>query len=126
MLKKIVAILLIVVAGGAWGYLDYLNKQEQQIAEQARKEMETLRAQAQMRAEAQAKLLAQLSTDLEACKASAEMAKNEFLARNQQPVKRKPGQFTIPQAAQDEASAMLEQANAACQSTHDSRLAAGQ
>ncbi|PJC02358.1 MAG: hypothetical protein CO071_03535, partial [Gallionellales bacterium CG_4_9_14_0_8_um_filter_59_50] len=64
MLKKIVAVLLIVIAGGAWGYLDYLNKQEQQIAEQARKEMETLRAQAQMRAEAQAKLLAQLSTDL--------------------------------------------------------------
>lgn len=126
MLKKIVAVLLIVIAGGTWGYLDYLNKQEQKIAEHARQEMEALRAQAQARAEARAKLISQLSADLEACKASAEMAKNEFLAGNRQPVKRKPGQFTIPQAAQAEASTMLEQAVATCQSTHDSRLAAGQ
>lgn len=125
MLKRIVAAVLIVVTAGAWIYLDYLNKQEQLAAEQSRKEMEAMRAKAQALAEARAKFEAQLNADLEACKVSADAASKEYIAKNQQPVKRKPGEFTVPQAVADEAARMLDEAVTACQATHDSRLAAG-
>ncbi len=125
MIKKIIAVVLIVLAGGGWFYLDYLNKQEQKAAEQSRKEMEQVRAQAQARAEAKAKFEVQISADLTACKAAAEKAKEDFLTQHQQPVRRKPGQFTVPQAAIDEAGKTLEAATAACQATHDARLSKG-
>lgn len=125
MLKKIIAALLIAVTAGTWIYLDHLNQQEQLAAEQARREMEAMRAKAQALAEARAKFEAQLNADLEACKVSAESASKEYIAKNQQPVKRKPGQFTVPQAVADEAARMLNEATAACQATYTSRLAAG-
>jgi len=125
MIKKIVAVVLIVLAGGGWFYLDYLNKQELQAAEQSRKEMEQTRAQAQARMQAKAKFEEQITADLAACKATAEKAKEDFLTQHQQPVKRKPGQFTIPQAATDEAAKTLDTANAACQTTYDTRLNSG-
>ena len=125
MVKKIVAVVLIVLASGTWAYLDYLNKQELAAAEQLHREMEQLRARAQARAEARAKFEAQLLADLAACKAAAEKIKEDFLIQNQKPVRRKPGQFTIPQAAVDEAAKNLESANAACQATYDSRLQSG-
>jgi uncharacterized iron-regulated protein len=126
MLKKIVAVVLIVLSAGTWGYLDYLNKQELQAAEEMRVAMAQARAQALTRAkaaaEAKAKFEAMILADLTACKATAEKAKDDFLAQNRKPVRRKPGQFTIPQAAMDEAAKALETANSACQSTYDSRL----
>lgn len=125
MVKKVIAVLLILLAGGGWFYLDYLNKQEQQAAEQSRKALEQVRAQAKARAEAKAKFETQISADLNACKAAAEKAKEDFLVQHQQPVKRKPGQFTIPQAATEEASKNLEAANAACQTTYENRLKTG-
>ncbi len=124
-IKKVAAVALILVTGGAWLYLDYQNKQEQLAAEQARKELDQLRAQAQAKAAARAKFETQIQAALDACKADAEKAKEAFLDAKKQPVKRKPGQFTIPQAAQDEAAKVLNSANAACQVTHDARLAQG-
>lgn len=129
MVKKIVAVVLIVLTAGSWFYLDYLNKQQLQEAEELRKSMEQARAvalaKAKAAAEAKAKFEAAILADLNACKATAEKAKEDFLAQNQKPVRRKPGQFTIPQAAQDEAAKTLEAANAACQATYDSRLKSG-
>ncbi len=129
MVKKIVAVVLIVVTGGAWFYLDYRNKQEIQEAEELRRAMEQARAQAlalaKSMAEAKAKFEAQILADLTACKTAAEQAKQDFLDQNKKPVRRKPGQFTIPQAALDEAAKTQEAANAACQSTYDSRLKTG-
>jgi hypothetical protein len=129
MLKKIVAVVLIALAAGTWGYLDYLNKQELQAAEEMRVAMAQARAQALARAKAAAEAKAKFETtilaDLTACKATAEKAKEDFLTQNQKPVRRKPGQFTIPQAAMDEAAKTLETANAACQSTYDTRLRTG-
>ncbi len=52
MVKKIVGVVLIIVAAGAWFYLDQLNKQELQEAAEARKALEQARAQAQARAAA--------------------------------------------------------------------------
>lgn len=125
MVKNIVAVVLILATGGTWFYLDYLNKQEIQAAEESRKAMEQSRAQAKARADAKAKLEAQIMADLTACKATAEKAKEDFLTQHQQPVKRKPGQFTTPQAAIDEAAKTLEAANAACQATYDAHMKSG-
>ncbi len=46
MIKKIIAVVLIVLTGGGWFYLDYLNKQQLQEAEELRAAMEQARAQA--------------------------------------------------------------------------------
>ncbi|MBI5007330.1 MAG: hypothetical protein HZB95_09450 [Nitrosomonadales bacterium] len=129
MVKKIVAALLIVIAGGAWGYLDYMNKQEIKAAEEMRQAMAEARAQALARekaaAEAKAKFEAMILAELTACKQTAEKAKTDFLEANKKPVKRKPGQFTVPAAIQEEANKTVEAANAACQSAYDTRLASG-
>ena len=129
MLKKIVAVVMIVLAGGTWIYLDYLNKQALKEAEEMRQAMEQARAQAMARAkafeEAKAKFEAQILADLSACKAAAEKASEDFLEQNKKPARRKAGQFVVPQAARDEAAKNLEAANAACQATYDTRLQSG-
>jgi len=119
MIKKIVAVVLIVLAGGAWLYLDHLNKQEQLIAEQARQAM------VQAREQAKARFIVQIKEDLTNCLAAAEKTKTDFLTLNQKPVPRKPGEFTITQAVADEAAKMLADASAACQLTFDTRSASG-
>jgi type II secretory pathway pseudopilin PulG len=129
MLKKIVAIVLIVLASGTWGYLDYLNKQEIKEAAELRAAIERARAQAlaraQAAAEARAAFESMIMDEFNTCKATAEKAKEDFLIQNQKPVRRKRGQFTIPQTALDEAAKTLEDANAACQTNYDTRLRNG-
>jgi hypothetical protein len=129
MLKKIIAGVLIVLASGTWGYLDYLNKQEIKEAEEMRVAMAQARAKAQERAKAAADARARfeitLLADLTTCKAAAEQTKADFVLKNQTPVRRKPGQFTLPPAAAAEADRLLESANSTCQATYDSRLASG-
>jgi len=66
--KKIVAVVLIMLAGGAWLYLDHLNRQEQLEAEQTRAAMEKARAEARTRFESM------LRSDLTICLAAAEKA----------------------------------------------------
>lgn len=46
MVKKAIAVVLIVLTGGAWFYLDYLNRQQLQEAEELRRAVEQVRAQA--------------------------------------------------------------------------------
>jgi mannose-6-phosphate isomerase class I len=119
MLKKIVAIVLILLTGGAWIYLDQLNKQEIMLAEQSRQAM------IQARAEAKTRFIAQIKGDMTNCQTTAEQAKADFLTLNQKPVPRKPGEFTITQAVADEAAKMLASASAICQQTYDMRSTRG-
>lgn len=125
MIKKIIAVVLILLAGGTWFYLDYLNKQELLAAEQAHQAVEQARAQAKARAEARGKFEAQILADLNNCRTSAEKARDDFLTLNRKPVRRKPGQFTLSQAALDEAEKTLEAATAACRAAYDTRLQQG-
>lgn len=123
--KKILAVVLILLAGGGWFYVDYKNKQEKAEMAQMQRELNEARAKSAAIAAAKAKFIAQIQADLAACKATAEKAKEDFLEANKKPVKRKPGEFTIPQTAIDEAAKTLEAANAGCQKTHDTRLQSG-
>ncbi|MEQ1533055.1 MAG: hypothetical protein HOO97_05220 [Sideroxydans sp.] len=125
MQKKIFAVLLIILTSGAWFYLDMLNKQAIKESEQARIELEQLRNQVKARAEAALNLGVQLAADLSACKAAAETTKTEFITKNQVPVKRKPGEFTLAPALMEEANKTFDAANTACQSTYDARIKSG-
>ena len=122
MVKNIIGVVLIVIAAGGYFYLDMRNKEEIQAAEDARKEMDALRARAAAAAAAAAankqKFEAQLMAELNACKETATKAKDEFLAQKRKKAQQK--------AAQAEADKTLEAANAACQATYDGKLAAGQ
>ena len=125
MVKKIVAIVLIVLTGGAWIYLDYENKQEILAAEEMRKAMIEMRAQAQARAAAKAKFEGQIQAELASCKATADKSKEDFMMAHQKPVKHKQGQFTMSQQDMDEATKSYDAANAACQSAYDKHLQTG-
>ena len=46
MVKKAIAVVLIMLTGGAWFFLDYLNRQQLQEAEELRRAMEQARTQA--------------------------------------------------------------------------------
>ncbi len=117
--KKIVAVVLILLTGSAWGYLDYLNRQEKLAAEQTRKAME------QAKAEARARFEAMLRSDLSNCLAVAEKTKSDYLTLNQKPVPRKPGEYTVPQAVADKAAKKLADDNDGCKLTYDTRMTHG-
>jgi hypothetical protein len=119
MAKNITAILLILITGGIWIYLDFLNKRELAEFEQTRLEFIQIHAQAKARFESL------IYSDLSTCQVSAEKTKNTYLTRNQQPVAHSPGEFTTPQAIQDEAARMLGVANAACQQTFERSIRNG-
>lgn len=123
MIKKIAAVVLILLAGGGWFYLDYMNKQAQQAAEESRLALEQMRAKA--RAAEKAKFEALILADLNTCKEVAEKAKTDFLDEQKKPVKRKPGEFTIPPAAIEQADKTLAEAIAACQAAYEARAKSG-
>lgn len=129
MVKKVIAIVLIVLSAGAWFYLDYLNKQELQAAEEMRQAMERARveaaAKAKAAAEARAKFEADLKAELATCQAAAEKTKADYLTANSKPVPKKPGQFVIPKGVQEEADKKLAEDNAACQQAYDTKLQTG-
>ena len=119
MAKKITAVLLILITGGNWIYLDYLNKQELAMVEKTRQEFLVIHEKAKERF----KTLA--NSDLSACQAAAEKTKNDYVTQNQISVPNKPGQFTIPQLVADEAARLLGEENAACQRTFERKLKGG-
>jgi hypothetical protein len=129
MRKTIVAVVLIVLAAGTWGYLDYLNRQELQGAEELRQSLVQAHAQALARAkaaaEAKAKFEAAILADLTICRATVEKAKEDFLEANKKNVRRKLGQFTVSAAVQEKANKMREAANTACQTNYDTQLKNG-
>jgi len=120
---------IIAIGLAVLGYQFYASAQRDRELEEMRKEMEQARAQAQAKAKAiaaaKAKFEALILTELNTCKASAETAKTDFITKNQVPVRKKPGQFTVPPAVASEAEKNLESANAACQIAYDARLKSG-
>lgn len=122
MSKGIIAVVLILLTGGSWVYLDYLNKQEQAAAEQMRKEMEQARARAVARERFESELFNQLSS----CRQAAETANHDYLAQHEKPVRGKPGRAGAPpKAVMDDAVKMLEAAYVECQRTYDTGLKSG-
>jgi hypothetical protein len=132
MIKKIVAVILILLTSGSWFYLDKLNSGEQMAAEQLHRELDQSRTQVKLRAEAKAKFESQILLDLTTCLAAAEKANKEYTGLLPQALPRpltlsnkKVVQFTVPQAVIDEGAKVLATAKTECQATYDIRLKNG-
>lgn len=134
MIKKVIALVLVLLAGGSWLVLDYLNKQEQVTSEQMRQGLVQARMEAKMRSDAemqnrvQAKVSfeKQILANLTSCQADAEKAQQEYMALIQQVVPRKGGKAITPKTVADEAQHILERTKAECQQVYDTRLKSGQ
>lgn len=118
MAKKIIAAVLILLAGGGWLYLDHLNKLEKQEAEEMRRDMEKAHARAVAKGRYESGLFSELSD----CRAAAGKANSDYLTLHQKPVPHKPGQFTTPRPVMDEAVKILETALVECQQTYEANL----
>jgi len=120
--RIIAGLLLIALTGGAWVYLDYLNKQEQVAAEEMRKDMEKARA----RAVAKGRYESEIFNELASCRDAAKKANHDYIGQHERPVRGKPGQvIPAPKAVMDDAVKMLEAAYVDCQHTYDARLQSG-
>jgi len=126
MMKKMLAIVIACLAGGAWLYMDCLSKHEQGSAKQARVEIEKARTEAQRRAQGKANFESQLLTDLNICKAAADKGKKDFMDLFPRAVSNRRGPYVIPQAVEAEAVKILEAAKMECQQLYDARIKAGQ
>jgi hypothetical protein len=133
MIKKLVALVLVLLAGGSWLLLDYFNSQELVSAEQMRQGLVQARAEAQRRsdedmknkAQAKAAFEKQILANLASCQAVAEKAQEDYMNLIQQVVPRKRGQSVIPKTVAEEAEKILVNAKADCQLIYDARLKNG-
>ncbi len=126
MVKKILAIVVVCLSGGAWLYLDCLSKQEEGSARQTRIEIEKARTEAKRRALVKVNFESQLLTDLNICQAAADKGKNDFMDLIPMAVPNKRGSYVIPRAVEAEAVKIVEAAKTECQQLYEARLKAGQ
>jgi hypothetical protein len=125
MIKQMIAIVVVLLAGGAWLYLDCLNKHEKGSAELLHQGVVQSRAEAKKRADMKTNFDAQLATTLGNCNAAADTAKTSYMALVEQTAPRKRGQVLIPQSVADESDKVVAAAKAECQQVYDSRLKSG-
>lgn len=127
--KTSIAIVMIVLAGGAWGLLDYLNRQEEASAFRMQQEMLQMRRDSQKRnetakklADAKVSLETQIRNNLASCQAAAEKTNNDYLVVVEKTLPRKRGQVVMPQNIVNESAQLLEAAKAECQLIHDTLM----
>ena len=126
MIKKLLAVVVILLASGAWLYLDCLSKHEQGSALQTRHEIEKARSEAQRRALSKVSFESKILTDLNICKAAADKGKNDYMSLIPKAAHGKRGPYVIPRAIEAEATKMLEEAKMECQQLYEARVKAGQ
>jgi hypothetical protein len=122
MIKIISAVVLIFLTGGAWLYLDCLNKQQQEVTAQAQQGLLQARAEAARRAETRTTFTNNTLANLTNCQATAEKAKNDYATLLLKVAPSKRGQAIIPQAVTVEAETIFTSAKAACQQIHDAQM----
>ena len=122
MIKIVIGVVLIILAGGAWLYLDCLNKREQDITVQAQQGLQQARAEGARRAEIKTIIANQLLASLNNCQAAAEKARNDYMQLMQKVAPSKRGQAIIPAALTTEAETILTGAKAVCQQNYDSSV----
>lgn len=125
MIKQMIAVILILLAGGAWLLLDCLNRREKSTAEMMQQSIVQARSEAKKRADYKKNFDEQLTHTLNTCNAAADKAKVDYMALVDQAAPRKRGQALIPQAVAVESEKILVAAKAECQLAYDSRLKNG-
>lgn len=125
MLKGVIAATLIVLAGGAWLFLDCLNRQELSHAEQLHSSIENARAEASKRAAVKAGFDKQVQAVYNSCQAAADKAKTDYAALIEQTAPRKRGVAVIPPEVLEAAENLAASAKAECKTAYDNSLKNG-
>jgi hypothetical protein len=126
-IKIVMAVVLIFLAGGAWLYLDCLNRTEQDVTLQAHNELEQARTEGKRRAEAKAGFENLIIGNMHNCQAAAEKAKTDYVALIQKAMPSKKNiPLAIPPAITAEAESILASTKTECQQVYDTRLKSGQ
>lgn len=123
--KTVIAIALICISGGAWLYLDCLNRQEQGANEKIHMGIEQARAEAKKRLSTKAGFELLLRTNLSNCQAAAEKAKSDYVNLMQEIMPRKRGQIVIPPTISVGIEATLASGQAECQQIYEKQLKDG-
>ncbi len=123
MVKNIVLVVVLVLAAGAWFYLDYTNKQDQMETVNIRIKMEQTRAAGVMHARTQ--LEEKLRMSLIDCQSAAQKAKVDLLTQSRKPVRGKPNEVSLALDVIDKAESSFSAANAACINDYAEHLAKG-
>jgi hypothetical protein len=127
--KISIATVLIVLLGGAWVYMDYLNKQDEVIASQMQLEMAQMRVDGKSRenaakkaAEAKVNLETQIRNNLASCQTAAEKMHNDTLRVLEKTLPKKRGTAVVPQNILDEFAQILAATKTECQQGHDALM----
>jgi hypothetical protein len=126
-IKSAIAVALIFLAGGAWLYLDCLNRTEQGITQQANNELVQARTEGKRRTEAKTSFENHIIGNMHNCQAAAEKAKIDYVALMQKAMPgKKNAPLAIPLAITDEAETLMASTKAECQQIYETRLKSGQ
>lgn len=114
-LKIALTVLLIMLTGGAWFALDYMNRQEQMQAKAIQSGLQLAKMEARNRSRMQSSIDSLINGAETSCEAAADKAQSDYVALLQKlmPVKRKI-QLPVPQPVLDEAAALTVNAKAEC------------
>jgi hypothetical protein len=126
MSKTFTAAALVVIAGGSWLYLDYLNKQETLAIIEMRKEMQLSHERVVANFKAMAVYQSQFESanvnDLTRCYSEAEKANFNYIARQRKSANNKADLITIDKVALNKAAALLESDKERCKRIYESKL----
>lgn len=129
MAKAAIAVVFIVLTGGAWLYLDCLNKQEEATSNQMQQEMQQMRIEGKKKEESTKKLAAaklaletQIANNLVGCQENADKVNNAYMLIVQKTLPRKRGQVVVPAVIATETAQVLADAKTRCQLSHDELL----
>lgn len=124
--KMIATIAGVIISGGAWFTLDYLNRQEQVQAMAMQQGVAQARSEAARRSQALNNFTALITSNQQQCEAAATQAQDDYLNLLQKalPVNKKKPQ-AIPQAVVEEAATVLANAKALCQQNAAEQLKKG-
>ena len=126
MIKRVVAILLIFTAGGAWFRLDCLNEQEKGASEYINEGIQQARAEAKRRVLSESRFGFFIRTNLSNCQEAADKANKAYVNLVKEATPRKQDKNDIVQPIVIYPEPVLMAAKAECQRIYDAQLKSGQ
>lgn len=126
MIKRVVAIVLIFTAGGAWFRLDCMNEQEKGASEHIGEAIQQARAEAKRRVLSETRFGFFVRTNLSNCVDATEKAKRSYVNLLQEATPRKKDKFNTAEPIVIDPEPVFMAAKAECQKIYDAQLKGGQ
>jgi hypothetical protein len=129
MSRTFFATIVVLIAGGSWLYLDYLNRQETLAIKEIRKEMQISHERAIANFKALALYQSQFESanviDLTRCYSDAEKANFNYILHHQKSENNQAKLITIDAIILEKAAALLESDKAHCKRIYEAKLQFG-